>query len=46
MKYLYFDCFAGFDVFMALGAVADMLGCKNAKEMVDAINLRLSNIRI
>jgi len=29
MKYLYFDCFAGFDVFMALGAVADMLGCKN-----------------
>lgn len=23
-----------------------MLGCKNAKEMVDAINLRLSNIRI
>lgn len=33
MKYIYFDCFAGFDVQMALGALADM-----AKDSVTAEN--------
>lgn len=50
MKYLYFDCFAGFDVFMALGAVADMLGCtdeaqKMIKKLDSAASLSFSEVK-